>query len=121
MPRAPEAARFRRLPRPRSPAFGEQVLGRLRSSSASHTALKAPAHLPGPPRCAGRILKLLGEMGGVGRPRAGMQPRLCFRCRRHDRPVPLLHPLLLGHHCRLLPGPDATLHPGLLLSAGERP
>lgn len=59
-----------------------------------------------------------GHAHGTG---ASETQGLSSHFRRHDHAVPLLYPLLLGHHRCLLPGQDAALHPGLLLPAGEHP
>ena len=120
LPHGPEAAHFRRLTQPRSPAFSEQVLSRLRFCIPHCPEGPCP-----PPRtpamCKTDTGAYWGRWEGWAGHRSGCNPAMCFHCRRHDRPVPLLHSLFLSHHCRLLSGPDATLHPGLLLSAGECP
>lgn len=69
--------------------------------------------------CAWAVYSL--SIGRLSQDRWEKHPSMSFYCRRHDCPMPLLYSLFLGHHCCLLPGPDATLHPGLLLSAGELP
>jgi len=74
MPRAREAARFRRLPLPQSPAFGEQVLSRLRSSSASHTVPCPPPRTPG---MCGTDTPALGGDGRGGQAAGGDAAPAC--------------------------------------------